>query len=92
MSTAVLEKESRLTTGNKILDMELPLLTENELERLADYAKYLRWSRIDDEEDDDDGSWADAPLTPEEEAQIEESEKDFENGEYLTLDELVEGI
>ena len=94
MSTAVLEKESRLTTGNKILDMELPLLTENELAKLADYAKYLVWSRIDDDEndDDDDGSWADAPLTPEEEAQIEESEKDFENGEYLTLDELVEGI
>ena len=36
--------------------------------------------------------WADAPLTPEEEAQIEESDRDYENGEYLTIDELMEGL
>ncbi|MBQ3396756.1 MAG: hypothetical protein IJG55_10610 [Synergistaceae bacterium] len=94
MSTAVLEKESRLSTGNEIIDTRLPLLTEKELARVADYIRYVIWSRIDDDEndDDDDGSWADAPLTHEEEAQIAESRRDFENGEYLTLDELVEGL
>ena len=69
--------------------MEIPLLSEKQLEKLADYAKYLRWSSKDDDDDDD---WADAPLTPEEEAQREESIRDFENGEYLTLDELLEGL
>lgn len=73
MSTAVAEK--RLTTGN-------------ELEKLADYAKHLRLSR----EDEDDDDWADAPLTPEEEAQIEEGREEFARGEYLTLDELMEAI
>ncbi len=86
MITAAAEK---FTTGSVVLDMELPLLTEHELEKLADYAKYLRWSR---EEEDDDDDWADAPLTPEEEAQIEESIRDYENGEYLTLDELMERL
>ena len=92
MSTAVLEKESKLTTGNEFIDTQLPLLTERELARVADYIRYVMWSRIDDDDeyDDDDGSWADAPLTEEEKAQIEESRRDFENGEYLTLDELVE--
>ena len=94
MSTAVLEKKSRLATGNEIIDTRLPLLTEEELARVADYIQYVMWSRIDDdEEDDDDGSWADAPLTEDEKAQIEESERDFENGECLTLDELLaEGL
>ena len=91
MSTAVAEKKT-IWTGSIALDKELSMLTENELERLADYAKYLVWSRIDEEDDDDDGSWADAPLTEEEEAQLEESRRDFENGEYLTLDELLEGL
>ena len=91
MSTAVLEKKSEVKTGNEIFDM-LPLLTEKELEDVAKFAQFLIWSR-EDEEDDDDGSWADAPLTEDEKAQIEESERDFENGECLTLDELLaEGL
>ena len=88
MITAAEKRTAEFTTGNKILNAELSLLTEKELEKLADYARYLVWSRIDD----DDSDWADAPLTAEEEAQIEESIRDFENGEYLTLDELVEGL
>ncbi|MBQ6982453.1 MAG: hypothetical protein IJQ15_08520 [Synergistaceae bacterium] len=36
--------------------------------------------------------WADAPLTPEEEAQLEEGRRDFARGEYLTLDEFMEGL
>lgn len=84
MSTAVAEK--RLATGNEALDAEIVLLTGKELEKLADYAKYLRWSR----EDEDDDDWADAPLTPEEEAQIEEWREEFARGEYLTLDEFRE--
>ena len=83
MSTAV------LTTGNKVLDMELPLLTEKELEDVARFAQFLRWSREDEE---DDGSWADAPLTEEEEEAIRQGREDFKNGIYLTLDELLEGI
>lgn len=88
MITAAEKRTAEFTTGNKILNAELSLLTEKELEKLADYARYLRWSRIVD----DDSDWADAPLTADEEAQIEESIRDFENGEYLTLDELVEGL
>ncbi|MBR1437163.1 MAG: hypothetical protein IJ587_01380 [Synergistaceae bacterium] len=85
MSTLTADK---FTTGNAVLDMELPLLTDDELGKVAEYAKILRLSRKDDDDDD----WADAPLTPEEEAQREESIRDFENGEYLTLDELMEGL
>ena len=87
MSTAVLEKKAEVKTGNEIFDM-LPLLTEKELERLTDYTRYIMWSR--EEEKDDDESWADAPLTEDEKAQIEESRKNFENGEYLTLEEFIE--
>ncbi|MBQ9573936.1 MAG: hypothetical protein IJR27_01510 [Synergistaceae bacterium] len=88
MTTAVMEAERTVKTGNVILDMEIPLLSDEQLEKLADYAKYLRWSA----ENDDDDDWADAPLTPEEEAQREESIRDFENGEYLTLDEFMKGL
>lgn len=83
MTVAVMEAERTVNTGNIVLDMEIPLLSDKQLEKLADYVKYLRWSS----EDDDD--WADAPLTPEEEAQREESIRDFENGEYLTVDEIM---
>lgn len=79
----------RYSTGNTALDMELPLLTMEELSELAIMAKGLRLLRENDEDDD---SWADAPLTPEEEAQLEESRKDFENGKFLTLEQLLEGI
>ncbi|MBQ6982452.1 MAG: hypothetical protein IJQ15_08515 [Synergistaceae bacterium] len=86
MSTVIAEKS--ITTGNIVLDMELPLLTADELGMVAEYAKSLRLSR----EDDDDDSWADAPLTEDEISQIEESERDFANGEYLTVDELLAGL
>ena len=78
--------EKTVKTGNVILDMQIPLLTDDELFKLADYAKFLRWSREDDDNDD----WADAPLTEEEIAQIEESDRDYENGNYLTLDEFMD--
>ena len=81
--------EKTVKTGNVILDREIPLLTEKQLEKLADYAKYLRWSDMADDDNDD---WADAPLTEEEEAQLAESIRDFENGEYLTLDEFMQGL
>ncbi|MBQ2616581.1 MAG: hypothetical protein IJF90_06955 [Synergistaceae bacterium] len=86
MTTATMERNVK--TGNIVLDMRLPLLTGQELEKLADYANYLMWSR----EDDDDDDWADAPLTEDEISQIEESERDFANGEYLTVDELLAGL
>ncbi len=98
---AVLEKKEstkkltkkKISTGNFQLDLILPKLSEKNLEKLADYARYLRWLSIEnDEDDDDDGSWADLPLTPEEEAQVAESIEDFKNGKYLTLEELVEGL
>lgn len=91
MSTAVLEKESRLSTGNEIIDTRLPLLTEKELARVADYIRYVMWSRIDDE-DDDDSDWADAPLTPEEEEALRQGREDFKNGNYLTLEEFMKGL
>ena len=87
MSTAVLEKKAEVKTGNEIFDM-LPLLTEKELERLADYTRYIMWSR--EEEKDDDGSWADAPLTQEEEAQFAIGCENAKNGKYLTLAEFKE--
>ena len=76
---------STMTTGNVILDMELPLLTEDELVKLADYAKYLRWSREDENDD-----WADAPLTPEEEEGLRQGRENAKNGDYLTLAEFRE--
>lgn len=88
MTTAVMEAERTVKTGNVILDMEIPLLSDEQLEKLADYAKYLRWSA----ENDDDDDWADAPLTPEEEAQIEEGRREYARGEYLTLDEFMKGL
>ena len=90
MSTVLEEKKAELTTGNRILDMNLPLMTDNELERLADYTRYIMWSR--EEEKDDDESWADAPLTEDEIAQIEEAREEFKRGEYLTLEELLKGL
>ena len=85
MTAAAAEKT--ITTGNVILDMELPLLTEKQLEKLADYAKYLRWSS---REDDDDDDWADAPLTAEEEEALRQGRENAKNGNYLTLAEFRE--
>ena len=67
-----------IQTGNIILDMELSLLTEQELSDLAKYARYLRWSR----------SWADAPLTDDEEAGLKQGREDMKNGDFMTLSEL----
>ena len=78
---------SGFTTGNAALDMELPLLTMNELDELAKYAGYLRWMRIQKEDDD---SWADAPLTPEEEEGLRRGRENARNGHYLTLAEFIE--
>ena len=79
--------EKTVKTGNVILDREIPLLTEKQLEKLADYAKYLRWSDMADDDNDD---WADAPLTEEEEEALRQGREDFKNGNYLTLDEFIE--
>ena len=63
-------------------------MTDYELDELARYADYLVWSRKDDDDDD----WADAPLTEDEKNQLKESYRDFRNGDYLTLDEFLEGL
>lgn len=86
MTTAV--NEHIVKTGNVVLDMKIPLLTDYELDELARYADYLVWSRKDDDDDD----WADAPLTEDEKNQLKESYRDFRNGDYLTLDEFLEGL
>ncbi len=75
--------EKTVKTGNVILDREIPLLTEKQLEKLADYAKSLRLSDMADDDNDD---WADAPLTEEEEEALRQGREDFKNGNYLTLD------
>lgn len=86
MTTAVMEAERTVKTGNVILDMEIPLLSDEQLEKLADYAKYLRWSSEDDDNDD----WADAPLTPEEEEGLRLGRENARQGNYLTLAEFRE--
>lgn len=75
----------KFTTGNAKLDAMLPLLNASELEKLDDYANYLMWSRKDD---DEDTSWADAPLTEEEEEALRQGREDYKNGDYLTLEEF----
>ena len=40
----------------------------------------------------DNNDWADAPLTEDEKNQLKESYRDFRNGDYLTLDEFLEGL
>ena len=52
-----------LNTGNKTLDKEIPLLTTQELDELARYASYLRWSRVQA----NNTAWTDAPLAIDEE-------------------------
>ena len=71
-----------LATGNKILDMEIPLLTLQELEDLARYAKYLRWSRTENID------WADMPLTAEEEAGLIQGRENIKSGNFMTPAEL----
>ena len=50
-ATLELKTEKTVKTGNIVLDMEIPLLSDKQLEKLADYAKYLRWSSKDDDDD-----------------------------------------
>ena len=83
MTTATAEKT--ISTGNVILDIELPLLTADELGKVAEYAKSLRLSREDDNDD-----WADAPLTEEEEEALRQGRENAKNGNYLTLAEFRE--
>ena len=75
-----------LSTGNRTLDMEIPLLTEWELGELARYAGYLRWTRSQEESDD----WADAPLTPREEQALSTGRENVRRGDFLTLEEFKE--
>lgn len=86
MTTAVVV-ERMIWTGNLALDAELSLLGEDELGYLGEYLRFVRGLG---KKFDDGCSWADLPLTPEEEAQLEQWRKDFEKGEYLTLDEFRE--
>ena len=88
MAVAQLEKIKKFTTGNDVLDFELSFLTEENLTKLANYAKYLVWSQ--NEEDKDDNDWADAPLTPEEEEGLRQGRENAKNGDYLTLKEFRE--
>ena len=74
----------KLSTGNKTLDMELALLTGEQLEKVAEYVRFLRWQ--EDENDD----WADAPLTEEEEEALRQGRENAKNGDYLTLAEFRE--
>lgn len=54
----------------------------------------LNWTDIKnyEEEDDDDGSWADLPLTPEEEEALRRGRENAKNGKYLTLEEFKKGL
>ena len=79
--------DKKVTTGNFVLDMELPLLSEDSLAKLADYAQYLRWRQ---KEEDDADDWADAPLTPEEEEGLRRGRENARKGDYLTLAEFRE--
>ena len=76
--------ERTVKTGNVILDMRIPLLNDEQLNKLAEYAKFLMWSQ------DDDDDWADAPLTEEEEEALRQGREDFKNGNYLTLKQFRE--
>ena len=81
-------------TERQKLEAILPDFDKQELKELLKYAKYLQWSNVnyydDYEEDDDDGSWADAPLTPEEEEGLRRGRENAKNGKYLTLAEFRE--
>ena len=51
MSTAA--GKPAVKTGNEILDREIPLLTEKQLAKLADYARFLIWLRDNRSNKDD---------------------------------------
>lgn len=71
------------TIEREILEREIELLTSRELSELARYAEYLRYSR-----NNKDDSWADAPLTPEEETAFRVGRANLERGDYLTLEDF----
>lgn len=54
----------------------------------------LNWTDIKnyEEDDDDDGSRADLPLTPEEEEALKRGRKNAKNGKYLTFEEFKKGL
>ncbi|MDY6400215.1 MAG: hypothetical protein SPL10_02810 [Synergistales bacterium] len=54
--------------------------------------KFTTGNEVLDYYDDNDESWADLLSTPDEEAQIAESDEDFKKGEYLTLEEFMKGL
>ncbi len=83
MSVVTVEK---FRTGNAALDMELPHLTWGDMAKLADYARYLRWTHVEDDDED----WADAPLTEEEEEGLRRGRENARKGDYLTLAEFRE--
>ena len=76
-------------TEREELEAMLPSFNERNIKDLLKYAKYLRWSDV---EDDDDGSWADLPLTPDEEEGLRRGREDARNGKMLTLEEFLEGL
>ena len=81
-------------TAREELETMLPTFDEQNMNNLLKYAKFLRWSDIEKEEDfddDEDTSWADLPLTPEEEEMLQQSREDAKNGSLLSLEEFLEG-
>ena len=87
-----------ISTGYAELDHELAFLSETQIEKLTDFARYLNWSAIIDkddaeyDEDDDLGHWADLPLTRGEEEAMIRGRENVKNGKYLTLAEFKERI
>lgn len=86
MTSAVLERKT-LTEREEIENL-LPLFEEQQMKDLLKYARFLQWSY---EEDDEDDSLADMPLTPEEEA-FRQGREDKKNGKLLSLEEFLEGL
>lgn len=87
MTSAVLERKT-LTEREEIENL-LPLFEEQQMKDLLKYARFLQWSY---EEDDEDDSWADMPLTPEEEEAFRQGREDKKNGKLLSLEEFLEGL
>lgn len=53
MTAATMEKPA-IKTGNATLDMILPLLTDKQLEKLAEFAQFLIWLQDHDSNKQDD--------------------------------------
>ncbi|MBQ7151556.1 MAG: hypothetical protein IJR94_04800 [Synergistaceae bacterium] len=74
------------TSEKETLDYEVSLMKESNLKKLVSYARFLNFVEVEDEDD----SWADAPLTPEEEEEVRQGHEELQRGEYLTLEEFRE--